>query len=166
MSEYAIGVRERPLALAAKQQTIAETLERFRQESVEVMASLPEDIQRILQFVHAQLFDPTLTVGRIRSLCQIRNNNASTQFRLAMGLGIREYIEALRLDLARRLLQERRFEIYLIAMAVGYECQETFCRAFKRRFGCTASACRPDLAPQRKENVKVLRQESPSNQNL
>ena len=52
-----------------------------------------------------------------------------------MGRGIREYIETLRLYAASRLLRDRRFEIYLIAMAVGYEHQETFCRAFRRHFG-------------------------------
>ena len=130
------------MALPLKQQWIADELERLRAETEPVARELPGEVQKIVRCIHEHLFDPDLRVKEICSRCRIRNHNASTRFRLAVGVGIREYIEALRLDIARRLLEQDRVEIYLIAMAVGYACQETFCRAFSRRFGRTASSCR------------------------
>lgn len=103
--------------------------------------SLPRDIAAVLEFIHTHVFESSLNVNTVKHGCRIRNNNISTRFRIVLGLGIREYIETLRLYAASRLLQGQRFEVYLIAMAVGYEHQETFCRAFRRHFGCPPSGC-------------------------
>jgi transcriptional regulator GlxA family with amidase domain len=132
---------KKELSLPEKQLRIARELDRLRAEVEPAAVELPTDVRKILSWIHAHLFDPDLSVAKIRTRCRIRNNNASTRFRLVLGLGVREYIEALRLDLARQFLKENRVEIYLVAMAVGYACQETFCRAFQRRFGHTASRC-------------------------
>lgn len=99
------------------------------------VACLPRDVATVLEFIHSHAFEPSLNVNTVKQRCKIKNNNISTRFRVVLGLGIREYIEALRLCAASRLLQSQRFEVYLIAMAVGYEHQETFCRAFRRQFG-------------------------------
>lgn len=100
---------------------------------------LPRDVARVVEFIHTHVFESSLSVNMVKHGCRLRNNNISTRFRIVLGLGIREYIETLRLSAASRLLQGRRFEVYLIAMAVGYEHQETFCRAFRRHFGCPPS---------------------------
>lgn len=104
-------------------------------------ASVPRDIAAVLQFIHTHIFESSLNVNTVKHGCRIKNNNISTRFRIVLGLGIREYIETLRLSAASHLLQGQRFEVYLIAMAVGYEYQETFCRAFRRHFGCPPSDC-------------------------
>src|SRR6185295_1658757 len=102
-------------------------------------AYLPRDVAAVLEFIHNHVFESSLNVNTIKHSCRIGNNNISTRFRVVLGLGIREYIENLRLYAASRLLHGQRFEVYLIAMAVGYEHQETFCRAFRRQFGCPPS---------------------------
>lgn len=104
-------------------------------------ACLPRDVAAVLEYIHTHVFESSLNVNTVKNCCRIRNNNISTRFRIVLGLGIREYIETLRLYAASRLLQGQRFEVYLIAMAVGYEHQETFCRAFRRHFGCPPSGC-------------------------
>jgi len=115
--------------------------DQIRRELDFVLQELPQasclqrDVAAVLEFIHTHLFESSLNVNTVKLGCRIKNNNISTRFRIGLGLGIREYIEKLRLYAALRLLQDRRFEIYLIAMAVGYEHQETFCRAFRRHFG-------------------------------
>lgn len=134
--------------LVDKQKRIAEELEKFLEDTYPDTRRIPHQIARVTHHIHRHLFDPDLNVGRVRSACGIRNNNFSTRFRTRLGLGIREYIEAMRLRAAERLLQGSALEIYLVALAVGYDHQETFHRAFRRRFGCTPLEYR-DLAVNR-----------------
>jgi transcriptional regulator GlxA family with amidase domain len=126
--------------LAEKHAKMRMELEFFLQELPQT-ACLNRDVKAVLKFIHTHAFEPSLNVNTVKHGCRIRNNNISTRFRIELGLGIRDYIETLRLYAASRLLQSQRFEIYLVAMAVGYEHQETFCRAFRRHYGCSPSGC-------------------------
>jgi AraC-like DNA-binding protein len=127
--------------LNEKHDQMREELSSFLRGLPRQAAPLPRDVAAVLEFIHAHSFESSLNVNMVKHGCRIRNNNISSRFRIVLGLGIREYIETLRLYAASRLLQGQRFEVYLIAMAVGYEHQETFCRAFRRCFGCPPSGC-------------------------
>lgn len=132
----------RDTRLLTKQARIDGELERFSDEVAPDVAAFPRGIAEILRFIHDHLFDSALNAAAARRSCGLRNNNVSTDFRIAIGLGLREYIEALRLQAAQRLLRSGDLEVYLVAMAVGYDHQETFCRAFQRQFGRTPSESR------------------------
>jgi transcriptional regulator GlxA family with amidase domain len=118
---------------------IEQTLREFVRDRSAGAGAHPHDIARILAYVHANLFDSSLNVSVLKVRCQLRNNNVTTRFRRTVGMGLREYIEKLRLEAAARLLEQREIAVYLVAMAVGYEHQETFCRAFQRQFDRTPS---------------------------
>ncbi len=122
--------------LIAKQDWIRAELDRFCRE-VEPLSDLPADVADVVKTILGDPFDPDLTVKTLRNRHHISNNNFATRFRYSVGLGMREYIEELRLDAANRLLHNPDLEVYMIAMAVGYNYPETFCRAFLRRFGRT-----------------------------
>lgn len=130
-------VRRHGCRLLDQQEAIDSELLRFKQEIRPTVSHLPRDVAEILRFIHENLFDPPLNVKAVMRGCACRNNNVTTRFRSVIGIGIREYIEALRLEAASALLAQTGAEVYLIAMAVGYEHQETFCRAFLRHVGCT-----------------------------
>jgi len=148
--------------LIEKQERIDRELERFLSEACPCPAAVPRDVGEILRFIHGHLFDSALNVTAVRQRCGLRNNNVSTRFRSVVGLGLREYIEILRLNAAERLLRCGGLEVYLVAMAVGYDHQETFCRAFQRQFGRTPSEQRlAALAPVR-EDVKTSCKETMS----
>ncbi len=108
--------------------------------------SFPREVAAVLDLIHGRPFEPSLNVNAVKRDCRLRNNNISTRFRTFVGLGIREYIEQLRLEAARHLLERCDIDIYLIALVVGYEHQETFCRAFHRRFGVAPSEHRGRIA--------------------
>ncbi|HEV2855122.1 MAG TPA: helix-turn-helix transcriptional regulator [Thermoanaerobaculia bacterium] len=120
-----------------QQESIESELLRFKEESRPDASHLPRDVAEILRFVHDNAFEPLLNVKTVKRACSFRNNNVTTRFRTIMGIGLREYIETLRLEAASALLEQTAAEVYLIAMAIGYEHQETFCRAFLRQVGCT-----------------------------
>lgn len=123
--------------LVSQQESIESELLRFKEESRPDVSHLPRDAAEILRFIHDNVFDPVLNVKTVKRACAFRNNNVTTRFRTIMGIGLREYIETLRLEAASALLEQTSAEVYLIAMAIGYEHQETFCRAFLRQAGCT-----------------------------
>lgn len=142
-----------------KYERIATILEAFRSENRTVKpGGLPRDVGDVLAYIHDHLFDPDLNVNTVRAGCRLRDNNISTRFRMVLGRGIREHIEDLRMRAADQLLRETDLEVYLVAMAVGYDHQETFCRAFHRHFGDSPSRARENG----RENVKKTCQETAS----
>jgi AraC-like DNA-binding protein len=130
----------RGLAFRDQKDRIAAALLRFKAGIPPPPASAPAEVGHAVADIHRHLFDPALDVTAVRRRCGLRNNNISTRFRSALGEGIREYIERLRLEAACELLAAGDLEIFLIALAVGYNHQETFCRAFQRHFGFAPSA--------------------------
>ncbi len=132
----------RNVELVEKQQRIDSVLASFRDEIPPPPQSLPREMREILDCVQRHLFESDLNVSLVRERCRLRNNNVSTRFRCSVGIGLRDFIEVGRIEAAKQLLGHRDLEIYLIGMAVGYECQETFCRAFQRQVGCPPSEYR------------------------
>lgn len=92
------------------------------------------EIQNVLAYIHSNLFEPSLSVSALRRELGLRDHNLSTRFRQHVGLGIREYIETLRIRAAQPLL-EGELQVYRVAQLVGYTHHESFCRAFRRVVG-------------------------------
>jgi AraC family transcriptional regulator len=134
----------REFDLIEKQRRIESLLSTIQEELTPPPDTLALDLRRVVLFIQEHLFEPGLSVGEARRRCQLHNNNISSRFRCSMGLSPRDYIEAARMKAARHLLRHPDVEIYLIAMALGYEHQETFCRAFQRNMGCPPSKWRED----------------------
>ncbi|MBY0493283.1 MAG: helix-turn-helix transcriptional regulator [Cyanobacteria bacterium] len=93
-------------------------------------------VQQLLAAIHDDVFDPQLNVQSLRARCRVQDNNISSRFRSEVGQSIKDYIDGLRLDTARRLLQETNFSIFEVSLAVGYYHPQTFYRAFHRWFKC------------------------------
>jgi AraC-like DNA-binding protein len=138
------------LAFVGRQDDLVAKYARIRTHLDEFLVGLPVpavshlQVRRLLAVIHRDPFDAALNAAQARRRAGIGNNNASTWFRHHVGTGIREYLEELRLEAAAHLLAQRELdiEVYLIGLSVGYEHQETFCRAFRRRYGCTPSFLR------------------------
>jgi AraC-like DNA-binding protein len=143
--------------MIAQHQQIDRDLRQFLDEIRTVPPGLPHQLARVLGYVHDNLFDPALNVKVVKAQCQCHDNNVTLRFHSALGTGLREYIERLRLTAADRLLRDSRYPIYVVAMAVGYTYPETFCRAFQRQFGCQPS-CRRGASPPETGPEKSSRQ--------
>jgi transcriptional regulator GlxA family with amidase domain len=141
----------RSLFLRDQRDRIAAALLRFQARIPPSPPEVPAEVARAVADIHRHLFDPALDVTAVRQRCGLRNNNVSTRFRTALGEGIREYIERLRLEAASELLAAGNLEIFLVALAVGYHHQETFSRAFQRHFGCAPSELAGRLKKKRQE---------------
>ena len=64
------------------------------------------------------------------------------RFRLATGYSPREYVQALRMEEAKQLLEATRKPVEDVAQAVGYADARAFQRLFRRSTGLTPSAYR------------------------
>ena len=125
--------------LQAKQAKIGMELANFRQEMKGDLPTLPKSLVDVVKYIQQHLFDTELNVNTIKRECRLRDHNFSIRFRSVLGVSPREYIELMRMAAADRLLRDGEYEVYLVAMSVGYCHQETFFRAFQRHFGCPPS---------------------------
>lgn len=120
---------------------IAAELEHFRARVL-----LPDDaswhVRWLLLAIRDELFSPGLTVRSLMARCHTRDHNVSSRFKIEIGVGIKQYIESLRMEAARQLLSHGRFSAFEVAHAVGYSHLQTFYGAFRRHFECTPGVCR------------------------
>lgn len=101
----------------------------------------PREVESMLCFIHQHLFDPDLSVKRMRKQLRLANHNVSLRFREVVGMTPRRYIEACRIKTAIKLLRSDVF-VYEVAYASGFRSLETFSRAFRRVQGYPPSAFR------------------------
>lgn len=66
----------------------------------------------------------------------------SRVFKQVEGVGIQEYVENCRMDMARRLILNSRMKIYEIAEKCGYSNPAYFIKIFKAHFGVSPQGCR------------------------
>jgi AraC-like DNA-binding protein len=121
-------------------------LARFVQCLPPPAADMPRELRQLLTYIHTHLFDAALNVNEARRSCGILDNNVSCRFRYHMGVSIRDYIEDLRMQAARLLLDKPELSVFEVTRALGYSHPQTFYRAFRRRFQSTPAACRDEQA--------------------
>lgn len=135
-------MRSLKLNLVDVQCRIDQQLRTFSKTRRPDTSSLSRELRAIVECVHVHLYDAGFNVKTLKETCGIRTNNISSRFRWAMGIRLRDYIEARRMEAADHLLRTTDVGIFDLAMALGYEHETTFYRAFRRHFGCTPAALR------------------------
>ena len=125
-----------------RREEIGRALERMRQDLPQTSAASSRHVRSLVRYVHAHLFDAGLNVTVARSACRLRDNNVSSLFRHEVGCSIKDYIDGLRMEAARRLLRDRTFSIFEIGRALGYTHPQTFYRVYRRHFGTAPASAR------------------------
>jgi AraC family transcriptional regulator len=125
-----------------RQVWVQSVLDDFLRKHKPSYEDLPREIREVLAHIHQNLFDLQLNVRHLKSICRIRDNNVSIRFRYLMGITIKQYVEALRMEAAARLLCAQDIGIFDISISVGYYNLQTFYRAFERHHGCTPASFR------------------------
>jgi hemolysin activation/secretion protein/AraC-like DNA-binding protein len=82
------------------------------------------------------------SVGELAERLRCSQRHFSRLFREEMGVSLREKQTALRLELARHLLEQSSSKVIDIALESGYECLSLFNVMFKARFGVTPTQWR------------------------
>ncbi len=92
----------------------------------------------IAQWIHGHL-DDDLTVEAIAEHANMSPRHFTRKFKSSFGITPADFVEELRLDEARWLLVNADDAVEKVARDVGYANDETFRRAFTRRFGVVPS---------------------------
>lgn len=103
--------------------------------------AVPDIVNRFLE----SAFNPDLNIGTISSYAAqagVSENYLSRQVKQSTGRSVGEWIDAVRIVRAKKLLSETSLPIIDVATAVGLEDQSYFARFFKRETGQTPSGFR------------------------
>jgi AraC family transcriptional regulator len=112
-------------------------------------------MHRVLEYIDRHL-DQELD---LRALARVAHFSAFHFHRIFLSwtgetLGV--YLRRRRLEIAAiRLAGQPKLSIFTVAISVGFGSTEAFARAFKARFGCTASAWRTTIAQQRNSGQEL-----------
>ena len=112
---------------------------------------LSDDVRRVLRYIHAHLFEESLSMQQVLKQCHIRSHSFNARFKFELfrsGWGrttIWTYIQQQRVEAAKRLLEHEGIELFLIAVRLGFRHYETFTRVFRRYANESPSAFRNRL---------------------
>lgn len=98
-------------------------------------------IKRSIAYIHDHL-DKELTLQQVARHVHLNPNHFSEVFKRETGLTYIEFVTRLRMDLAKRLLDESPIKVSEVAGRVGYVDMKYFSQLFKRSTGYTPSEYR------------------------
>ncbi len=87
-------------------------------------------------------FSEPVTIEKVAEELKKSPNYLSSIFKRETGRPFTDYLLRIRMEEARRLLQNTSFPVKMIAERVGYSDYVYFSKLFKKTFGCSASDCR------------------------
>lgn len=105
-------------------------------EIAEYPSSLPYKVSEVAQYI-GRHYAETLTLAQLSSQFHISPFYISRIFTQITGLSIISYINHVRVEEARRLLQETDLSVTEIALLVGYQSVTHFGRVFKAAMGAS-----------------------------
>ena len=138
-SAFAQDLLGRAIALAVLRRH--STMSGSRQD--EPMRIAPARLKRVLEFMHAELSGNS-SLTQIAALSGLSPTHFARAFRLTMGIPPHRYLVNLRMELARRLLEETRTPIAQVAERCGFEHASSFTTAFRKSTGVTPREWRLD----------------------
>jgi AraC-like DNA-binding protein len=98
-------------------------------------------VQQSLDFIHACYMEK-INVNDIATYVGVHRTHFSKTFTEEIGTAPAKYLQNLRLDKAKQMLQQTRLTVTEVALSVGYLDLFSFTRAFTRQFGCSPSRMR------------------------
>ncbi len=108
-----------------------EAVERFCESAFPPGAVAERDvIQQATRFINIHFSEP-LTLADVARSVHLSESYFSTVFKKGCGASFREYLNAVRIDEARRLLDLNQQSVTEIALAVGFESQSYFSKVFR-----------------------------------
>lgn len=124
---------------------LAEIFEELRR-SVDLLYSKKkyEILRPAEDYIHENYRDEKISVEKLSGICKITPQYFHRLFLRAYGVSPHNYIENLRLQYARELLETGKCAVAEAAFSAGYENASNFTRSFRRRFGTLPADFLPD----------------------
>ena len=100
------------------------------------------DGEDVYTYVYKNYHNPELTIKCISARFGYSPKKLTDMFICKFGMGVRQYINTLRLNDIKIALLESNDSVELIARKAGFDCERTFYRIFIRYVGCTPTEYR------------------------
>ncbi len=98
-----------------------------------------QNIDEISAFIQEHYMDADLSLAKVADRFHVSESYLSFTFKAQKGTNFFSFVEGLRIARAKELLRQTSLKISDIAEQVGYASANSFCRAFKRSTGESAS---------------------------
>jgi AraC-like DNA-binding protein len=121
---------------------LAEAAAPTMHEISRLAVTAPPRIAAMLIYIRDHLFDPQLSVHRLKEACRLRDNSIALHFHKVLDQPPGTFITDHRLAVAERLLANTWLPIWKITELLGYSSIQVFSRAYFRRKGRRPSALR------------------------
>lgn len=103
-------------------------------------------------YIDANYGDSSLSLTGIADMFTISETYLSNLFRQILGINFSVYVEKIRMEKAKELLVMTDMTVSDISSCVGYCSSNSFCRAFRRVTGISASQYRKERGEQRDDS--------------
>jgi two-component system, response regulator YesN len=97
--------------------------------------NLSTGIRQAIIFIHSRYTSSSLSLSEVADHLGYSHSYLSRQFKKETGDNLVTYINALRLNEAKRLLHSNRYLVYEVAEIVGYNNYNYFSKLYKQKFG-------------------------------
>lgn len=112
--------------------------------STEMVAIDDSDIAAVLRYIHANANLP-FSIEEMVQKISVSRRNLEIRFRRALGRTILQEIQKVRIERAKRLLQETDYSMPKIALAVGFQTASYLIQIFRKTVGITPRKYRAQL---------------------
>lgn len=123
---------------------------KHKQETVQKTDILTD---RAKLFVDEHYMEPALTVAMIAENCNVSMAYLSTNFKKRYQSGLLEYINLVRIEHAKKILEDSNDTMERVAELVGYSNMRSFFRMFSRYVGTTPNRYRAMMLAKKKEST-------------
>ncbi|NIB42441.1 helix-turn-helix transcriptional regulator [Pseudomaricurvus alkylphenolicus] len=96
---------------------------------------------KVIEHLNLHYCDP-LSIEQLAEAVGICRSNLSSMFKSTYGVGISEYLLTQRMEKARELIRQGKMNMLEVALAVGYNAQSSFTRAYKKFYQQSPTADR------------------------
>lgn len=117
----------------------ARVLEGMMSESFYLKNSIRRDFSTLLDFLHLNFTDPSVTVASLAKRMSVSETYLRRLFNDALGTSPIKYLTRLRLEYATSLLDTGFYTIEDVARKVGYSDAKYFSTLYKRTYGISPS---------------------------
>ncbi len=115
----------------------------FKMSEIELISgedsrgSYSEVIQEALNFLQENYKDPELSTNMVAQKVSLSNSWLSTKFKEEVGIGVSDYLNGIRVQKAKKLLDQSEYMIYEVAELTGFTSSQYFSKIFKQFTGLT-----------------------------
>lgn len=95
--------------------------------------------KKALEYIHINYKDSDLVVGKVAKALYINQSYLRSMFKQEVGMTLNEYRTKLRMDEAKRMIEEGGIKLTEIGLMIGYKDPCYFSRRFKQYFGVSPS---------------------------